>query len=79
MTLQDLLLRLEWSVKQMDYCQHCVNKCSVSADGMGYANLEQVTAGIHQRLWSRAFILANTMRGPRIVLVTLDAHPEYLL
>ena len=40
---------------------------------MGYANFDQVAAGIHQRLWSRTFILAKTMRGPRIVLVTLDA------
>ena len=39
---------------------------------MGYANFDQVTAGIHQRLWSRTFILANTLAGPRIVLVTLD-------
>ena len=39
---------------------------------MGYANLEQVAAGIHQRLWSRAFIFANTLTGPRIAMVTLD-------
>ena len=41
---------------------------------MGYANLDQAAAGIHQRLWSRTFILANTLTGPRIVLVTLDIH-----
>lgn len=41
---------------------------------MGYANFGQVTAGIHQRLWSRTFIVANTLTGPRIVLVTLDTH-----
>ena len=39
---------------------------------MGYANYEQVAAGIHQRLWSRTFIFANSLTGPRIVLVTLD-------
>ena len=41
---------------------------------MGYANLEQIAAGIHQRLWSRTFILANTLdlASPRIALVTLD-------
>ena len=41
---------------------------------MGYSNLDQVTAGIHQRLWCRTFILANTLTGPRIVLVTLDTQ-----
>ena len=41
---------------------------------MGYASFDQVTAGIHQRLWSRTFILANTLTGPRVVLVTLDTH-----
>ena len=41
---------------------------------MGYSNLDQVTAGIHQRLWSRTFILANTLTGPRIALVTLDTQ-----
>ena len=41
---------------------------------MGYANSDQVASGILQRLWSRTFILANTLTGPRIVLVTLDIH-----
>ena len=41
---------------------------------MGYSNLDQVTAGIHQRLWCRTFILANTLTGPRIALVTLDTQ-----
>ena len=41
---------------------------------MGYASLDQVTAGIHFRLWCRTFIIANSLSGPRVVLVTLDTQ-----
>ncbi|XP_073276232.1 neutral ceramidase 2-like [Primulina huaijiensis] len=41
---------------------------------MGYANLEQVTGGIHFRLRARAFIVAEEdTQGNRIAFVNLDA------
>nr|XP_043619098.1 neutral ceramidase 2-like [Erigeron canadensis] len=40
---------------------------------MGYANLDQSTAGIHFRLRARAFIIAESLDGPRIAFVNLDA------
>ncbi|KAL2468159.1 Neutral ceramidase [Forsythia ovata] len=41
---------------------------------MGYANMEQVTAGIHFRLRARAFIVAETQQGgARFAFVNLDA------
>ena len=40
---------------------------------MGYANAEQVTSGIHFRLKSRAFIVAEPDDGKRAVFVNLDA------
>ncbi|KAM3271402.1 hypothetical protein ACQJBY_041915 [Aegilops geniculata] len=40
---------------------------------MGYANAEQVTSGIHFRLKSRAFIVAEPDDGKRVVFVNLDA------
>ncbi|KAL4575417.1 hypothetical protein LXL04_022260 [Taraxacum kok-saghyz] len=40
---------------------------------MGYANLQQNTAGIHFRLRARAFIVAESSGGPRIAFVNLDA------
>ncbi|KAA8537441.1 hypothetical protein F0562_026872 [Nyssa sinensis] len=40
---------------------------------MGYANLEQNTAGIHFRLRARAFIVAESSQGPRFAFVNLDA------
>ncbi|KAI4385980.1 hypothetical protein MLD38_003961 [Melastoma candidum] len=39
---------------------------------MGYANVEQVAAGIHFRLRARAFIVAEP-QGKRLVFVNLDA------
>lgn len=39
---------------------------------MGYADTEQVTAGIHQRLRSRAFIVQDTMSDQRVVFVSAD-------
>ncbi|KAK4429469.1 Neutral ceramidase 2 [Sesamum alatum] len=40
---------------------------------MGYANMEQVTGGIHFRLRARAFVVAESADGPRIAFVNLDA------
>jgi len=40
---------------------------------MGYANMDQVTAGIHFRLRARAFIVADGQQGNRVAFVNLDA------
>lgn len=40
---------------------------------MGYASMEQVTAGIHFRLRSRTFIVAESSEGARFAFVNLDA------
>ncbi|XP_077246297.1 neutral ceramidase 2-like [Tasmannia lanceolata] len=40
---------------------------------MGYAQMEQVTAGVHFRLRARAFIVAEDSQGPRFAFVNLDA------
>lgn len=39
---------------------------------MGYANTEQKTAGIHQRLWSRAFVIGDTTTNKRVAIVSAD-------
>jgi neutral ceramidase len=39
---------------------------------MGYAMLDQKTAGIHQRLRSRAFVIASPCNGRRAVFVSAD-------
>ena len=39
---------------------------------MGYAMVEQKTAGIHQRLRSRAFVIASPCNGKRVVFVNAD-------
>ena len=39
---------------------------------MGYANPAQVSAGIHLRQWSRAFIIAESPTSKRVVFVNLD-------
>lgn len=40
---------------------------------MGYANIDQNTAGIHFRLRARTFIVTESSTGPRFVFVNLDA------
>jgi neutral ceramidase len=40
---------------------------------MGYANSEQITAGVHFRLRARAFIVAEPQGNNRVVFVNLDA------
>ncbi|OGT53839.1 MAG: hypothetical protein A3E84_02295 [Gammaproteobacteria bacterium RIFCSPHIGHO2_12_FULL_42_13] len=39
---------------------------------MGYAMLQQQTAGIYQRLWARAFIIESPCNKKRIVFVNVD-------
>jgi neutral ceramidase len=39
---------------------------------MGYAQLEERTAGIHQRLRSRAFVIASPCNGKRVAFVSAD-------
>lgn len=40
---------------------------------MGYANMDQNTAGIHFRLRARTFIVAESDKGARFAFVNLDA------
>ncbi|WCJ44326.1 Neutral ceramidase [Euphorbia peplus] len=40
---------------------------------MGYANMDQSTAGVHFRLRARAFIVADGEKGARFAFVNLDA------
>jgi len=40
---------------------------------MGYANIFQNTAGVHFRLRTRTFIVAESTQGPRFAFVNLDA------
>lgn len=40
---------------------------------MGYANMNQTTAGVHFRLRARTFIVAESSKGPRFAFVNLDA------
>jgi neutral ceramidase len=39
---------------------------------MGYAMLDQKTTGIHTRLYSRAFVIADPRNGKRVVFVSAD-------
>lgn len=45
---------------------------AADANMMGYANMEQIAAGVHFRLRARAFIVAEP-QGNRILFVNLDA------
>ncbi|TPX35934.1 ceramidase [Synchytrium microbalum] len=40
---------------------------------MGYAQTNQTTHGIHQRLYARAFIIYDTVSNRRVAIVNLDA------
>ena len=40
---------------------------------MGYAMLDQLTNGIHFRLFSRAFVIADAKNKTRFVFVSIDA------
>jgi neutral ceramidase len=39
---------------------------------MGYARVDQLTSGIHTRLWSRAFVIESPCNGKRVVFVSAD-------
>ncbi len=39
---------------------------------MGYAMIQQQTAGLHSRLWARAFVIESPCNGKRLVLVSAD-------
>lgn len=39
---------------------------------MGYSMVDQITAGIHSRLWSRAFVIVDPGSGKRVVFVCAD-------
>lgn len=39
---------------------------------MGYAMVDQKTAGIHMRLWSRAFVIASPCNENRVAIVSAD-------
>ena len=39
---------------------------------MGYGQLGQTTAGIHTRLWSRAFVIKSTQENSQVALVVAD-------
>jgi neutral ceramidase len=39
---------------------------------MGYARIGQKTAGIHTRLWSRAFVIASPCNDNRVAIVSAD-------
>ncbi|PNY00923.1 neutral ceramidase, partial [Trifolium pratense] len=61
------------------YCDYLVGLGSYDITGpaadvnmMGYANAEQIASGVHFRLRSRAFIVAEP-KGNRVVFVNLDA------
>ncbi len=51
---------------------HDITGPSAERGMMGYARLDQRTAGIHMRLWSRAFVIASPCNDKRVVLVTAD-------
>ena len=40
---------------------------------MGYANPEQVAAGLHQRLYARAFVASDLSKQSRVAFVTVDS------
>jgi neutral ceramidase len=61
------------------YCDYLIGLGSYDITGpaadvnmMGYANAEQIASGVHFRLRSRAFIVAEP-KGNRVVFVNLDA------
>ena len=40
---------------------------------MGYANPAQVAAGLHQRLYARAFVVSDLNNESRVAFVTVDS------
>jgi len=52
---------------------HDVTGPSAEVGMMGYAELDQKTAGIHTRQWARAFIISDPANGEPLVFVSVDA------
>ena len=52
---------------------HDVTGPSAEVGMMGYAELDQKTAGIHTRQWARAFIISDPAQGEPLVFVSVDA------
>lgn len=53
---------------------HDVTGPAAEGSMMGYANGDQITQGIHDRQWARAFVVANlTGTSNRVALVVVDA------
>jgi len=74
-----LLLTILLLKSDVAYCNYLVGLGSYDITGpaadvnmMGYANTEQIASGVHFRLRSRAFIVAEP-KGNRLVFVNLDA------
>ncbi|PNX79576.1 neutral ceramidase [Trifolium pratense] len=74
-----LLLLIVLLKSDVAYCDYLVGLGSYDITGpaadvnmMGYANAEQIASGVHFRLRSRAFIVAEP-KGNRVVFVNLDA------
>ncbi|MCL6270916.1 neutral/alkaline ceramidase [Sansalvadorimonas sp. 2012CJ34-2] len=40
---------------------------------IGYADSNQISAGIHDRLWARAFIVADQGEGKKVIIVSISA------
>ncbi|XP_031397064.1 neutral ceramidase 2-like isoform X2 [Punica granatum] len=51
---------------------HDITGPAADVNMMGYANMEQITSGVHFRLHARTFIVAEP-QGSRVVFVNLDA------
>jgi neutral ceramidase len=52
---------------------HDITGPSAEVGMMGYAELEQKTAGVHMRQWARAFIISEPSAGEPLVFVSVDA------
>lgn len=52
---------------------HDVTGPSAEVGMMGYAELDQKTAGIHTRQWARAFIISDSASQEPLVFVSVDA------
>ena len=71
-----LSLQIEGSLSDSNYLvglgSYDITGPAADVNMMGYANMEQIASGIHFRLRSRAFIVAEP-QGNRVVFVNLDA------
>ncbi|XWS59914.1 hypothetical protein CRYUN_Cryun08bG0163000 [Craigia yunnanensis] len=71
-----LSLQIEGSLSASNYLvglgSYDITGPAADVNMMGYANMEQIASGIHFRLRSRAFIVAEP-QGNRVVFVNLDA------